>query len=60
MRDGYTAIYFQKGAILTNNNNDNELFFKLIKCEAKLLKAVLENNGVVQTESHDWNILWSS
>jgi len=36
------------------------MFFKLVKCEAKLLRAVLENNGFMQTESHDWNVLWSS
>lgn len=36
------------------------MYFKLVRCEAKLLRAVLENNGFQQTETHDWNLLWSS
>lgn len=42
------------------NDNNADMYFKLIKCEAKLLRSVLEVNGFQQTESHDWNILWSS
>jgi hypothetical protein len=41
-------------------DSENEMFFKLVKCENKLLRAVLENNAFQQTETHDWNILWSS
>lgn len=37
-----------------------ELTYKLIKCEAKLMRATLESNGFVPTEGHDWNLLWSS
>ena len=35
-----------------------ELIYKLLKCEAKLVRSVLEANGFRNTESHDWNILW--
>ena len=39
----------------------HDLLYKLIKTDGKLIRAVLENNGFLQTESnHDWNILWSS
>lgn len=34
--------------------------FKLVKCETKLLKAVLETNAFQQTDGHDWNLIWSS
>lgn len=40
--------------------NSCELLFK-IKCgDNKLLRSVFENNGFSQTESHDWNILWTA
>lgn len=42
------------------NESSVDMYFKLIKCEAKLLRSVLENNGFQQTETHDWNVLWSS
>jgi hypothetical protein len=35
-----------------------ELTYKLIKCEAKLVKSTLEAHGFSYTESHDWNLLW--
>jgi len=35
------------------------LLFKLVKTDGKVLKAILETNGFLQTEGHDWNILWS-
>ena len=36
------------------------MLFKLIKTDGRLIRAVLENNGFLQTESnHDWNILWT-
>lgn len=62
MREGFSTIYFQRGAILNSYANEAqaEMQFKLIKCEAKLLKSVMETNSFVQTESHDWNLLWSS
>lgn len=36
------------------------MYFKLIKCETKLVRAVLETNAWQCTETHDWNMLWSS
>lgn len=61
IRDGQSTIYFQKGAILnTYMDNQTDLYFKLVRCEAKLLRAVLETNQFQQTETHDWTILWSS
>lgn len=42
------------------NENQTEMFFKFVKCEQKLIRAVLESNGFMQSEGHDWNIMWSS
>jgi phage major head subunit gpT-like protein len=36
------------------------MFFKLVKADAKLVKAVCETNGLGQTESNEWNVLWTS
>ena len=36
------------------------MFFKMVKADAKLVKAVMETNGFGQTESNEWNMLWTS
>jgi hypothetical protein len=36
------------------------MLFKLHKADAKQVKAVLETNGLVLTEGHEWNVIWSS
>jgi len=37
-----------------------EMFFKMVKADAKLVKAVFETNGFQQTEGNEWNVLWTS
>ncbi len=67
MKDGPLPIpNFQKNALLNANGasfldqSHHDLLFKLIKTDGRLIRAVLENNGFLQTESnHDWNILWT-
>lgn len=34
-------------------------FYKMLKCEAKLIKFILELNGLVSTDRHNWNMLWT-
>ena len=63
MRDGQGSFFFQKGGMLSTNmmdSNSSDLYYRLVKCEAKLLKSVLETNQFQQTETHDWNLMWSS
>ena len=36
------------------------MFFKMVKADAKLVKAVMETNGLSQTEGNEWNVLWTS
>jgi len=39
---------------------NSELLYKLIRFENKLLRSLLEQQGFSNTESHEWNLLWSS
>lgn len=32
----------------------------MVKADAKLVKAVMETNGLGQTEGNEWNVLWTS
>ena len=34
-------------------------FYKMLKCESKLIKFILELNGLMNTDRHDWNMLWT-
>ena len=42
----------------TYHNEQCELLYKLLKCDSKLVRSILEANGFNHTESHDWNVLW--
>lgn len=35
------------------------MLYKMHKADAKLVKAVLESNGFVCTDTHEWNVMWS-
>lgn len=49
------------GSRLTSTNLDNsELLYKILRGDTKLVRSMLEANGMSYTESHEWNILWSS
>ena len=37
---------------------DETLSYRMFQSDIKLVKTILENAGFVQTENHDWNILW--
>jgi tubulin polyglutamylase TTLL5 len=37
-----------------------ELLYKIFKGDTKLVRSLLEANYFSHTESHEWNILWSS
>lgn len=34
-------------------------FYKMLKCESKLIRFILELNGLMSTDRHDWNMLWT-
>lgn len=37
-----------------------ELLYKILKGDTKLVRSLCEANNFTYTESHEWNILWSS
>lgn len=32
----------------------------MLKCDSKLIKFILELNGIISTDRHDWNMLWTN
>ena len=39
---------------------NSELLYKMIRFDNKLCRSMLEQNGFSSTDSHEWNLLWSS
>jgi hypothetical protein len=39
---------------------DCELLYKIFRGDTKLVRSMLEAHSFSHTESHEWNILWSS
>ncbi len=33
--------------------------YKMLKCDSKLVKFIFELNGLIPTDRHDWNVLWT-
>ena len=56
----------QKGPIILagagrNHHIDNqEMLYKILKGETKLVRSILEANNFTATESHEWNLLWAT
>ena len=40
--------------------NSNDLLYKIARGETKLVRSLCEVNNFQYTESHEWNLLWSS
>jgi Tubulin-tyrosine ligase family len=40
-------------------DQSDALTFKIMMAEAKLLRLILESHGFIQTETNDWNLLWT-
>ena len=36
------------------------MLYKILRGDTKLVRSLLEANNFSYTESHEWNILWSS
>lgn len=47
------------GGMLANQIRQSTVYFKMLKCESKLVKFIFEINGLVATDRHDWNVLWT-
>lgn len=42
------------------NHKPTDLLYKILRGETKLIRSSCEANGFSYSESHEWNILWSS
>lgn len=36
------------------------MLYKFLKSDSKLVKNILEGNGFIPTDRHDWNVLWTN
>jgi len=52
------SAYFTQTTTAERFTQDTCLF-KMLKCESKLVKFILEQNGLTSTDRHDWHILWT-
>ena len=41
-------------------DRNSDLLYKMLRFDNKLVRTILEANGFTHTESHEWNVLWSS
>lgn len=55
LKDGPPAITYSKSCY----SDQNDLLYKMIKAEGKLIRSVLEAHGFSHTDGHDWNMLWT-
>lgn len=39
---------------------NSELLFKMLRGDNRMVRSVAEANGFSHTESHEWNLLWST
>ena len=39
---------------------NQEMLYKLLKGDTKLVRSILEANNFNYTDSHEWNVLWST
>ena len=40
--------------------DNNEMLYKMLKGETRIVRSVLEANSFTNTESHEWNLCWST
>lgn len=47
------------GTYTKNYSEHNDLLYKVLKANVKMVRSVLEANSFTHTEGHDWNVLWT-
>ena len=61
LKDAAPTLAYGHSTLLPVNNGDNSaLLYKVFRGDNKLVRSLLEANYFTHTESHEWNILWSS
>jgi hypothetical protein len=54
------SINFSNGPTTTRMEGSTHSYFKMLKSDSKLVRYILEINGLKITDRHDWNILWTN
>ena len=36
----------------------HNMTYRVFKADARLVRAVLESNGLKKTDGHEWNVMW--
>ena len=61
LKDAAPTLAYGHSTLLPVNNGDNSaLLYKVFRGDNKLVRSLLEANCFTHTETHEWNILWSS
>lgn len=55
LKDGPSLLAYSKNCYV----EQNDLLYKMLKTEGRLIRSVLEAHGFSHTDGHDWNILWT-
>jgi hypothetical protein len=53
-----TQSYFTSGGV-TGALLSSACFYKMLKCESKLIRYLFESNKLIATDRHDWHVLWT-
>jgi hypothetical protein len=59
VREGAPLFTYTKPPGYADINN-HEFGYKMIRADARLVRAVFETNMFGLTEGNDWNVCWSS
>lgn len=54
-----SQTYFTRTSETNPGVKNSTIYYKMLKCDSKLVRFVFEINGLVQTDRHDWNVLWT-
>lgn len=56
LRDAGPVMNFGKASPFTDSQ---ELLYKCLKTEVRLVRSIMEAHGFRHTDGHDWNLLWT-
>ena len=54
------SINFASVPTTTRMDGLCQSYYKMLKSDSKLVRYILEINGLKMTDRHDWNILWTN
>ena len=55
-----TLATIRQGPPRAHHIDNQEMLYKILKGETRLVRSILEVNNFTLTESHEWNLLWAT